>query len=301
MGNTQELVELLRILGDPTRLRLLLTLGRGELTVSEITCVTGLSQPRVSRHLKLLCDVHVLQRTRDQNEVYYRANVDEDRNRLVQEVLNCLPDDDLEIAQDCHRLIEILNNRQTRACELLDELGVTPLDTTAINEVGEIVEKLLQGRMPDETPFGDLLDIGTGTGSMLRLLARKVTRAIAVDRSREMRLVARAQVTLEGLTNCTVRDGDMYNLSFPKESFDIVTMDRVLGTADRPHDALEQAASVLQKDGYLLVVETKGSPMNKENLGSRLTKARLTPIEVIQNSNEGLLIALAIRSTVSSQ
>ena len=299
MRSAQELVELLRVLGDPTRLRLLLTLRRGELTVGEITRVTDLSQPRVSRHLKLLCDVHVLQRTRDQNEVYYRATVDEDRNRLVNEVLNCLPGDDPEIAQDRSRLIEILDSRQTRARELLGELGVTPLDAAAINEVGTTVEKLLRGRVPEASHLGDLLDVGTGTGSMLQLLAPRANRAVAVDRSREMRLVARARVSLEGLTNCTVREGDMYNLSFPQESFDIVTMDRVLGTADRPHDALKQAASVLKQDGHLLVVEAPGSPINEENLGSWVTEAGLTPVEV-SHSSSAILVALATRSTSSS-
>jgi DNA-binding transcriptional ArsR family regulator len=301
MRNAQELVELLRILGDPTRLRLLLTLRRGELTVSEITRVTGLSQPRVSRHLKLLCDVHVLRRTRDQNEVYYRATVDKDRNQLVQEALSCLPDDDPEITQDRNRLIEILDSRQTRARELLAELGVTPLDTATIKEVRIIVEKLLQGRLPNETLLGDLLDIGTGTGSMLQLLAQRATRAVGVDRSREMRLVARARVSLESLTNCTIRNGDMYNLSFPQQSFNIVTMDRVLGTADRLHDALKQAASVLKNDGHLLVVEAPGSPINQENFGAWVTNAGLTPVEVIQSSNGALLIALATKSTTTSR
>ena len=91
MRHTHDLVELLRSLGDPTRLRLLAALEQGELTVGEITRVTGLSQPRVSRHLKLLCNARVLQRTRDQNEVYYRATIDEDRRALVREALGCLP------------------------------------------------------------------------------------------------------------------------------------------------------------------------------------------------------------------
>jgi len=304
MHNAQELVELLRVLGDPTRLRLLLTLGHGELTVGEITRVTGLSQPRVSRHLKLLCDVHVLRRTRDQNEVYYRATVDEDRGRLVREALRCLPDDDPDISRDRDRLDEILENRQTRARELLGELGVSPLDAAAEEEVGTTVEKLLRARLPTTTPegplLGDLLDVGTGTGSMLRLLAPQARRAVAVDRSREMRLVARAQVSREGLTNCTVRDGDMYNLSFPEKSFDTVTMDRVLGTADRPQDALKQAALVLKNNGHLLVVEAPGSPINEENLGAWVTQAGLTPLEVSHGGNGAALVALARRSTTSS-
>ena len=301
MNTTDELVELLRVLGDPTRLRLLVSLRRGELTVGELTRVTGLSQPRVSRHLKLLCDVHVLRRTRDQNEVYYRATVDEDRNRLVTEALNCLPGDDPDIAQDRLRLIEILDDRQTRAQELLGELGVTPLDEMAINEVGTTIKRLLHGRLSEAQPLGDLLDVGTGTGSMLRLLAPRANRAVAVDRSREMRLVARARVSFEGLTNCTVRDGDMYNLSFPQQSFDIVTMDRVLGTADRPHVALTQAASVLKDNGHLLIIEGADSPINEEYLDSLATGAGLADIEVSQSNNDAVLVALATRSTAATE
>ena len=138
--------------------------------------------------------------------------------------------------------------------------------------------------------------MGTGTGSMLRLLARRAKRAIAVDRSRDMRLVARAQVSLEGLTNCTVRDGDMYSLNFPQKSFDIVTMDRVLGTAERPEDAIKQAASVLRNDGHLLVVETSGSTVSEEKLDVWVKQAGLTPVEIGHSSAGAPLVALATRA-----
>ncbi len=300
MRHTHDLVELLRIMGDPTRLRLLVALRQGELTVGEITRVTGLSQPRVSRHLKLLCDARVLQRTRDQNEVYYRATIDEDRRALVREALGCLPADDPEIAHDSQRLTEILVSRQTRARELLNELGVHPLSEATITEVEAVVEKLLDSRLPEtapeDGPLGDLLDVGTGTGSMLRLLSPRAKRTVAVDRSREMRLVARARASFEGLTNCTVQDGDMYSLSFPHKSFDIVTMDRVLGTADRPEDAVKQAALVLKNDGHLLVIETQGSPVNEERLKTWVQQAGLTPVEVSHGSRGTAMVALASRS-----
>ena len=83
MKSVESLTDLLRVLGDPTRLRLLTALNQGELSVREITQVTGLSQPRVSRHLKLLCEARILKRTRDQNEVYYRTTIDDDRRALV--------------------------------------------------------------------------------------------------------------------------------------------------------------------------------------------------------------------------
>ena len=300
MRHTHDLVELLRSLGDPTRLRLLVALERGELAVGEITRVTGLGQPRVSRHLKILCNARVLQRTRDQNEVYYRTTINEDRRALVREALACLPADDPEIAHDRQRLTEILVGRQSRARALLDKLGVRPLNAATITEIETAVEKLLKRRLPgtapENAPLGDLLDVGTGTGSMLRLLSPRAKRTVAVDRSREMRLVARARVSFEGLTNCTVQDGEMYSLSFPQKSFDIVTMDRVLGTADRPEDAVKQAALVLKNDGHLLVIETQGSPVNEEKLDAWVKQAGLTPVEVSHGSGGAAMVALATRS-----
>ncbi len=304
MKTTQELVDLLRILGDPTRLRIVAVLRHAELTVGELTRVTGLSQPRVSRHLKLLCDAHLLQRTRDQNEVYYRVTVDGDRRQLAQDVFDSLPTDDPEIASDFGKLDKILSERQVRARELLADLGVSALDTDAFREVGATVEKLLRDRTSsgdDSNRVGDLLDIGTGTGSMLRLLGPRANRAVAVDRSREMRLVARARVSLDGLTNCTVQDGDMYSLNFPRQSFDLVTMDRVLGTAERPGDAIEQAAAVLRNDGHLLVVETAGSQVDEAKLGSWIRDAGLTPVETSESSQGAVLVALSARKILAEE
>jgi DNA-binding transcriptional ArsR family regulator len=305
MNYSSDVVELLRVLGDATRLRLLIALRQGELTVGEITRVTGLSQPRVSRHLKLLCDAKVLKRTRDQNEVYYRATFDDDHGPLVNAALSSLPDDDPLMVQDNKRLTRILDDRQIHARGLLSELGVSPLDSAAMIDVGRTVEKLLHSHLRSadkkDSSLGDLLDVGTGTGSMLRLIAPRARTTVAVDRSRDMRLVARARASLEGLTNCTVQDGDMYALSFPQNSFDIVTMDRVLGTADRPADAIQQAALVLRDDGHLLVVETRGSMVDEAKLGGWATDAGLTPVETCQSRDGAAAITLATRTAVAEK
>jgi len=259
MQTCEQVAELLRALGDPTRLRLLAGLSHGELAVGEITQVTGLSQPRVSRHLKLLCDARVLQRTRDQNEVYYRTTIDEDRRALVQQVLATLPEHDPVIARDQERLTAILDARQLRAQALLEQMGVTPLSAQDMTAVRAAVDTLLAEQLPPGgagTQLGDLLDIGTGTGSMLRLLAGRARRTVGIDRSREMRLVARAAVLSAGLANCTVQQGDMYDLGFPSGHFDIVTLDRVLGAAEDPPAALREAARVVKHRGHCLVVET---------------------------------------------
>ncbi len=300
MQTFEALTDLLRILGDPTRLRLLAGLNQGELSVGEITQVTGLSQPRVSRHLKLLCEARVLKRTRDQNEVYYRATIDEDRRALVQEVLGNLPECDPVSARDQERLTAILDSRQVRAQELLAHMGVRPLSPPEIQEVASAVEKLLETHLTQSevgTRLGDLLDIGTGTGSMLRLLAGRARRTVAIDRSREMRLVARATVLSQGLANCTVQEGDMYDLSFPEGHFDIVSMDRVVGAADNPADAIREAGRVIKDGGHLLVVETAGSPAEEARLGECVTNAGLSMLELRQTERGTAVLALATRDS----
>ena len=298
MKSVELLANLMRVLGDPTRLRLLAALNRGELSVREITQVTGLSQPRVSRHLKLLCEARILKRTRDQNEVYYRATIDDDRRALVQEVLGNLPVDDRLTARDRERLTAILDARQARAEELLDHMGVKPLGPTEIEEVGTAVESILQAHLPKRqigAQLGDLLDIGTGTGSMLHLLAARSRRTVAIDQSREMRLVARATVLSQGLANCTVQAGDMYDLSFPEGHFDTVTMDRVLGTADNPTEAVCEAARVIRDAGHLLIVETAGPTTDDSKLAECIEDAGLALLDLRRTARGTAIVVIATR------
>ena len=301
MNSLGKLTDLLQVLKDPTRLRLLWVLQRGELSVGEVVQVTGLSQPRVSRHLKLLGDARVVRRTPDQNEVYYRAAIDEDRRDLVAAVLSSLSERDPVIARDRQRLNAILDSRQTRARALLDRLGVRPLGAGDMSEVSAAIDALLarlSGAATDE-PLGDMLDVGTGTGSMLRLLAGRTRRTIAVDLSRDMRLIARATVLSAGLANCTVRQGDMYDLEFPDGRFDLVTMDRVLGTADDPVAALGEAARVMNGEAGLLVVETGSAAIGGNRLERHLLRAGLSPVELRVAARDSVLVLLAARDAAT--
>ena len=298
MFNLDKLTDLLRILQDPTRLRLLWVLRRGELSVGEVVQVTGLSQPRVSRHLKLLCDARVVRRTPDQNEVYYRAAIDDDRRELVGAVLASVSGSDAVIARDRQRLTAILDSRQTRARALLDRLGVRALRGGDMAEVGAAIDALLARWLPRTAEggcLGDMLDVGTGTGSMLRLLADRARRAVAVDNSRDMRLIARAAVLTAGLANCTVRQGDMYDLEFPDGRFDLVTMDRVLGTADDPAAALGEAARVMNGGAHLLIVETAAAATGARPLERRLARAGLAAVDARAAAKDSVLVVLAAR------
>lgn len=304
MEDAEQLATLLRAIGDPSRLRLLHALEQGELTVSEMTEVTGLSQPRVSRHLKLLCDARLLHRARDQNEVYYRANTDEERRALVEQTLDALSPEDPYVAQDESRLRLILDKRRARAAELLAELGIKPMDPQTTDEVSAAVESLFAASLGVDTltgaSLGRLLDIGTGTGTMLHMLAPFAEHVVAVDHSREMRLVARTSALADGLANCTVQDGDMYALGFADGSVDTISMDRVLGVAGRAREAVTEATRVLRPRGRLVIIETSLSGIDEQILVGWLNATGLTGIE-IRHSTDGLaFIALAEKPVVTS-
>lgn len=297
MEGTEQLATLLRAIGDPSRLRLLHALEQGELTVSEMTEVTGLSQPRVSRHLKLLCDARLLRRARDQNEVYYRANTDEERRTLVEQTLDALSPEDPYVTQDESRLRIILDKRRTRAAELLAELGIKPMNSQTADDVAARVKSLFGASLGvaalTDTSLGRLLDIGTGTGTMLHMLAPFAEHVVAVDHSRDMRLVARTSALADGLANCTVQDGDMYALSFTDGALDTITMDRVLGVAGNAREAVAEAGRVLRPGGRLLIVETSLSGVDEQILVGWLRTIGLTGVE-IRRSTDGLaFIALA--------
>lgn len=297
MEDAEQLATLLRAIGDPSRLRLLHALEQGELTVSEMTEVTGLSQPRVSRHLKLLCDARLLRRARDQNEVYYRANTDEERRSLVEQTLDALSPEDPHVTQDESRLRLILEKRRARAAELLAELGIEPMDSQTARDVTAAVKSIFAASIGTaeltDTSLGRLLDIGTGTGTMLHMLAPFAEHVVAVDHSRDMRLVARTSALADGLVNCTVQDGDMYALDFADDTFDTITLDRVLGVAGHAREAVAEAARVLRPGGHLLIVETSLSGIDEQILVGWLRAMGLVRIEIRHSADSLAFIALA--------
>ena len=238
-------LEAFKAIADPSRLRLLALCARGELTVTELTGVVGQSQPRVSRHLKVLCAAGLLDRFREQNWVYYRVPLGGPGAGLARGLLRLLPETDAVLRLDRERLERMLTLRaeQVRG-PALGESVPTPAGVDA-----RIVD--LMGR----EALGDLLDIGTGTGRMLRLLGVSATTAVGVDISREMLVLARSNLHAAGLDHLSVRQGNMYQLRFGDESFDTVTIDQVLYRADQPVEVLREAARVLRPGGRLLLVE----------------------------------------------
>ena len=257
-----QLVDQLKQLGDPSRLRLIAALFHGELTVGEMTRVTGLSQPRVSRHLRLMTEAGLLRRTPDQNQVYYGLPADQEVAQLRRTVLQLLDQRQEPFAGDRQRLDIILDGRRRQADELLASLGIRPMPKNADRALSALLKQALAEfpRMPRLA-----VDLGTGSGRMLPLLATGAERVIGIDNAHDMRLVARSVALDNGLSNCSVQDGDLYALPWADRSVDLAVMDRILGVLERPAEVLRQARRVLTEEGLLLVFE----------LGGQATRARL--------------------------
>jgi ArsR family transcriptional regulator len=234
----------LKAAAEPTRLRLLELLTHGELTVGEISTVLDQSQPRISRHLKVLCDAGLLDRFREEHWVYYRVSATGIGFELARKLSDLVAKDDSVLQLDQRRMTAVLAER------VKDAIASRPDPASAIG----VLHDVLVDELGSE-PIGELLDIGTGTGHILHALGANATRAVGVDISTEALRIARTQAHSAGLTHCLFRRGDMYGLPFAARAFDTVTMDRVLANAKQPEMAIAEAARTLRSGGRLCLIE----------------------------------------------
>lgn len=249
-----ELLTALRAMAEPTRLRLVVLCARGELTVSELTQILGQSQPRVSRHLKLLCEAGLLDRFREGSWVFYRLSRAGSAAALARQLVAACGETDPTISLDLQRLHTIKRQHAAAASAYFRENAAQWHRIRSLYIDEREVEAALVDIIAAADPR-DLLDLGTGTGRMLEILAPRVERALGIDRSREMLAVARVNLERAGLENGLVRRGDMYQLALPDASFDAVVIHQVLHYADRPAAALAEAARVLRPGGVLVLVD----------------------------------------------
>lgn len=243
MAVFQSAVAILKAAAEPTRLRLLALLAHGELTVGEICAIVDQSQPRISRHLKLLSDAGLLDRFREQSWVYYRTPPTGAGRDTVAQLLALVDTADSVLQRDRQRLQAVVAERGRLAAEAAPSAAL-PAE----------VDRILLEELASE-PIGALLDVGTGSGHMLSLLAGRASRAVGIDISSEALKVARTRVHGAGLSHCELQRGDMYNLPFAADYFDTAIADRVLAGADRPVAALTEIARTLRPGARLVVVE----------------------------------------------
>ena len=250
-----ELVGALRAVAEPTRLRLVALLGREELTVTEICSVIGQSQPRTSRHLRLLVDAGILERAPEGAFVYYRLAEDSPEAEMAHRVASLTSPSDGTIAADLAALSRV---RQARIDAAIAYRNAHADELEGLRDlyVGEAaVERALLDMLVGEGPIGRLLDIGTGTGRMLELLAPHTEQSVGLDVDHDMLQLARAALGEAQLSRAAVRHGDLHRPPFEAGSFDVAVMHHVLHLLDAPGGAISDSARLLRPGGCLLVAD----------------------------------------------
>ncbi|MDO3435271.1 metalloregulator ArsR/SmtB family transcription factor [Rhizobium sp. CBN3] len=248
------LVDVLKAAGEPTRLRLLALLDGGDLTVTDLTEILGQSQPRISRHLKLLGEAELIERYQEGAWAYFRLKQDGKAAMLVRALLKHVSENDPTILRDGERLSQVKRQRAERAQAYFSRNAAEWDELRRLHAADEEVDAAVI-RLLGNQPIDSLLDLGTGTGRILELLSGLYRRAIGVDASRDMLSVARANLDKSRITKATVRHADILNLPFEGQDFDLVTIHQVLHFFDQPEIAIAEAARMLRPGGRLVVID----------------------------------------------
>jgi ArsR family transcriptional regulator len=247
-------VEVLRAAGEPTRLRILALLAREELAVLELCRVLDQSQPRVSRHLKLLAEAGLVERFPDGAWVFYRLTTSGLAGDLVSEILSRIDPADVVLAQDGERLAQVWAERAAEAGEYFSRNAARWDEIRSLYVAEASVEAaILDAAGPG--PFRQLVDLGSGTGRMLTLLGPRAERALGLDLSQQMLNIARNHVAEAGLRRCELRHGDIFGTRLPDRSADLVVVHQVLHYLADPAAAAREAARIVAEGGKLIIVD----------------------------------------------
>ncbi len=251
-------VEVLRAAGEPSRLRILALLAREELAVLELCRVLDQSQPRVSRHLKLLAEAGLVERFPDGAWVFYRLTGPGQGSgkggELVAEVLARIDPDDPVLQRDRQQLQAVWAERADSAGEYFARNAARWDEIRSLYVSDADVEAaILAAAGPG--PFRRLVDLGSGTGRMLTLLGPHAQAALGLDLSQQMLNLARDRVTKAGLDGCELRHGDIFSTRLPNESADLVVVHQVLHYLADPAAAVKEAARIVATGGRLIIAD----------------------------------------------
>jgi len=244
----------LKAAGEATRLRILALLAEAELTVSDLTEILRQSQPRISRHLRLLSEAGLVERFREGSWAFFRLGERAGTAEIAHALTERLDAADPAVARDRERLAAVRSARAAAAQAYFRRYAAEWDRIRKLHVSDAAVEAAIVAALADR-PFGSLLDLGTGTGRMLELLAPQIERGLGVDLSHAMLSLARARLERAGLKHCSVRQGDIFNLTLPAQSFDVVIIHQVLHFLDDSAPAIRKAARMLRPAGRLLVVD----------------------------------------------
>ncbi len=249
-----ELLVGLRAVAESTRVRILFVLSHGEFNVSELTQVLGQSQPRVSRHLKLMVEAGLVSRHKEGNWVLFRLREEGLGGALSRAIVDMLPSLDQALMRDLTRLESIRAQRAELAASYFSSNAANWEKLRSLHIREEDVENAMLNII-GPARIKTLVDLGTGTGRVLELLAPQADQAIGIDASREMIAIARSNLERNNLRQAQVRHGDIYALPFANDAADVVIIHQVLHYLDEPARALIEARRILHPKGRLIVVD----------------------------------------------
>lgn len=248
------LVQGLRAAGEETRLRILALLDDGELTVSDLTDILGQSQPRISRHLKLMVEAGLIERSREGAWAFFRIVDRAAGGKLARDLVARIHRADPQFIADRERLAAVRNARADTALAYFEKHAADWDRIRSLHAPDDVVEAAIRKAIGNK-PIANLLDLGTGTGRMISLFGPLASRSVGVDASHAMLAVARANLEREGLKSVELRQGDLYALPVEKNAFDLVILHQVLHFLDDPARAIKEAALALAPAGRIVIVD----------------------------------------------
>ena len=244
----------LKAAGEATRLRILALIAEAELTVSDLTAILRQSQPRISRHLRLLAEAGLVERFPEGSWAFFRLAERSAPAEFARQLIARLDSGDAIVARDRERLAAVRSHRTAVAQAYFRRHAPEWDRIRRLHAADAAVEEAIAAALAG-APMRSLLDLGTGTGRMLEFLGPQLERGLGVDLSLDMLALARARLDRAGLRHCSVRQGDIYELALPKDAFDVVVVHQVLHFLDDGARAIHEAARVLRPSGRLLVVD----------------------------------------------
>ena len=268
----EELLAGLKAVAETTRIRILFALSHGELNVTELTYILGQSQPRVSRHLKLMAEAGLLTRHKEGNWVLFRIRTEGLSGALARALVDMLSGRDTLLSGDLARIDEVRRQREELATAYFSANAGRWSELRSLHVDESNVEQTML-TMVGSAPVDTLVDLGTGTGRVIELFAGQAKRLLGIDRSRDMLSIARNQLEKKNIRRSELRLADIYAVPLADGTADVVTIHQVLHFLDEPLKALLEARRILKSGGKLLIVDF--APHDLEDLRTHHAHRRL--------------------------
>jgi ArsR family transcriptional regulator len=249
-----QVIDILRAAGEPSRLRILALLARGELAVMELSHILDQSQPRVSRHLKLLTEAGLVERFPDGAWVFYRLTETGEPRGAADAILALIDPQDAMLARDADRLLGVQAGRSAEAASYFSRNAARWDEIRSLYVSEADVETAILGAA-GPGPFRRLIDLGSGSGRMLTLLSPLADCAIGLDLSQQMLNIARTHAAEARLSHIELRHGDIFDTRLPTGHADLVVVHQVLHYLSDPAAAVAEAARLVAPGGRLLIVD----------------------------------------------